>query len=95
MFPPAPDVRVFYANGNHVLVNSTIFGRRVKMAAEAAGVSLKRAHLLRHFCATRLIEAGASVKQVQDHMRHANAQETLDTYAWPTDLSALGLTSTA
>lgn len=42
-------------------------------------------HDLRHYYATLLIRHGASVKEVQARLGHANATETLNTYAhlWP------------
>lgn len=57
-------------------------------ACEAAEVQL-RFHDLRHFCASALIAHGASVVQVQHHLGHASARETLDVYAhlWPDDES--------
>lgn len=50
----------------------------------AAGTGM---HCLRHFYASLLIRAGCSVKVVQARLGHANAKETLDTYAhlWPDD----------
>ncbi|MDZ7733986.1 MAG: site-specific integrase [Acidimicrobiia bacterium] len=44
-------------------------------------------HDLRHFYASALIHAGASVKAVQANLGHATAGETLDTYGhlWPDD----------
>jgi integrase len=52
-----------------------------------AGVNDLRTHDLRHFFAWALIAAGASVKQVQAVLGHANAMITLRTYAhlWPGD----------
>ncbi|MGC8513413.1 MAG: tyrosine-type recombinase/integrase, partial [Acidimicrobiales bacterium] len=42
-------------------------------------------HLLRHFYASVLIQAGESVKVIQDRLGHTSAQMTLDIYAhmWP------------
>lgn len=44
-------------------------------------------HDLRHFAASALISGGASVKQVQQVLGHANASVTLNTYShlWPGD----------
>lgn len=44
-------------------------------------------HDLRHYFASALIAGGASVKQVQTVLGHANAMITLRTYAhlWPGD----------
>jgi integrase len=48
---------------------------------KACGIADRRFHDLRHTCATLLIREGASVKQVQRQLRHANASVTLDTYS--------------
>ena len=42
-------------------------------------------HLLRHYYASVLIDAGESVKVVQDRLGHTSAQMTLDIYGhlWP------------
>ena len=55
-------------------------------ARAAAAVDLST-HDLRHFFASALIAGGASVKQVQVVLGHANAMITLRTYAhlWPGD----------
>ena len=44
-------------------------------------------HQLRHFYASTLIGAGASVKEVQERLGHASAAMTLDVYShlWPAD----------
>jgi integrase len=46
-----------------------------------------RFHELRHYYASVLIGASASVKVVQTRLGHASAAETLNTYAhiWPDD----------
>jgi integrase len=58
--------------------------RRAKTAATIEDLST---HDLRHFFASALIAGGASVKQVQAVLGHANAMITLRTYAhlWPGD----------
>jgi len=55
-------------------------------AARSAGVEFT-SHDLRHFFASALIAGGASVKQVQAVLGHADASITLKTYAhlWPGD----------
>ena len=44
-------------------------------------------HALRHYAVSLLISDGCSVKAVQEFLGHANAAETLNTYAklWPSD----------
>lgn len=37
-------------------------------------------HLLRHSCATRLLEQGANVKEISLWLNHSSVQTTLDTY---------------
>lgn len=57
-----------------------------RQARESAKADLST-HDLRHFFASALIAGGASVKQVQAVLGHANAMITLRTYAhlWPGD----------
>lgn len=42
-------------------------------------------HSLRHTHATRLIEAGANIKNVQTRLGHSNIQTTLQTYVHDTE----------
>ena len=42
-------------------------------------------HVLRHTYATRLLEAGVSIKFIQAQMGHSEIQTTMDTYIDPTD----------
>jgi integrase len=62
------------------------FGDAWRSAREASGVDA-RFHDLRHYCASVLIDAGRSVKNVQEVLGHASATETLDVYAhlWPAE----------
>lgn len=59
--------------------------RRAKSSASVDEVLTT--HDLRHFFASALIAGGASVKQIQAVLGHANAMITLRTYAhlWPGD----------
>jgi len=45
-----------------------------------AGVESRRYHDLRHTCAAWMIDSGAHPKTIQEQMRHATIQTTLDTY---------------
>ncbi|MEV0764464.1 tyrosine-type recombinase/integrase [Nocardia sp. NPDC050435] len=61
-------------------------GQSFRRAVRNSGVSKGFTwHDLRHFYASALIEAGASVKTVQHRMGHANAATTLRIYThlWP------------
>lgn len=69
-------------------VTRGVFGKTWQPAARAAGLPEGDGlHVLRHFYASMLIQAGASVKEVQARLGHATAMETLDVYAhlWPDD----------
>ena len=62
--------------------------RRWRSLAEAAASEAKvdvTAHTLRHFYASALIAAGASVKQVQERLGHSSPTITLEPYShlWP------------
>ncbi|MGN0133200.1 MAG: tyrosine-type recombinase/integrase, partial [Anaerotignum sp.] len=45
-------------------------------------------HSLRHTHATKLIEAGANVKAVQQRLGHKNIETTMNTYVHHTDAMA-------
>lgn len=62
------------------LVDHVVLGKWVKVAAKHAGIDT-HTHLLRHACASLLIDAGANPKQVQVYLGHSNIQTTLDLYA--------------
>jgi integrase len=86
-YPPGPDGLVF-TNDQGGPISRTRFSADVwrPTIACAAGVPAGTGfHALRHFYASLLIQEGASVKVVQARLGHANATETLNTYAhlWP------------
>jgi integrase len=58
---------------------------RADVVATMARFESASFHDLRHFYASLLIARGASVREVQDRLGHANAAETLNTYShlWP------------
>ena len=64
-------------NGEPVTPNS--IKRLVSQAREKTGVAVNF-HAFRHTHATVLLEAGASVKEVQDRLGHSKASTTTDTY---------------
>ncbi|WP_170746511.1 tyrosine-type recombinase/integrase [Ruegeria lacuscaerulensis] len=66
-------------------VRPTSLGRRVRDALRAIGADHLTLYSFRHGSATYMLEAGASVKEVQDHLRHSTAQLTADTYLHVTE----------
>ena len=58
-----------------------------RRTAASAGLTETHFHHLRHAFASRLINAGCSVKAVQSALGHERASTTLDTYGhlWPGD----------
>jgi integrase len=66
-------------------VRGTRFREVWRRTLQSAGMVRVRPHDLRHFYASLLIDAGESVKVVQDRLGHASATVTLDTYGhlWP------------
>lgn len=53
----------------------------VNRVYKQAGIPQYGFHVLRHTCASILINNGASALEVQRHLRHANVRTTLDVYA--------------
>jgi integrase len=80
-----PDRVIFTDNAGGFIRRQRI-GGTFTTAARATGLEVT-AHDLRHFAASALIAAGASVEAVQAFLGHATAAETLDTYGhlWPSD----------
>lgn len=68
--------------------------RAFDSAIRRAGVPRIRVHDLRHTCATLLLEAGKTLKEIQFLLRHANFNVTANTYAEVTDNMARGLAET-
>ena len=53
---------------------------RLQTITEKAGVLFLGIHVTRHTHASLLLDAGASLKDVQDRLRHASIKITMDTY---------------
>jgi integrase len=69
-------------------IRRTTWSDTWRRAAEPLGVAMGEGfHALRHFYASTLIQAGESVKVVQERLGHNSATITLDTYGhlWPSD----------
>lgn len=60
----------------HAALSSTGVTHVVAAAARRAGLGLIHAHRLRHFAATQMLHAGASLSEIQQLLRHARAQTT-------------------
>ncbi|NOD96998.1 tyrosine-type recombinase/integrase [Ruegeria sp. HKCCD6228] len=65
-------------------IRPTSLARKVRVAIRAVGLSLTL-YSFRHGSGTYMLEQGASIKEVQDHLRHSTAQLTTDTYLHVTD----------
>lgn len=87
-FGPGPHGLVFWraAGASKLPWARQRITERMTKASRTASLSVT-AHDLRHFAASALIAAGASVKAVQVFLGHSSATETLDTYGhlWPSD----------
>jgi integrase len=62
--------------------------RAFKRVAKKAGVPDAHPHMTRHTAATALLDSGASVKDAQEQLGHANASTTLNLYARRTEEGA-------
>jgi integrase len=76
----APDDPVFATRRGTPLSPSNVASRVFKPAAREAGVGWAGFHTLRHTCASALFRRGASHKQVQVWLGHADPGFTLRTY---------------
>ena len=79
--PGDPEALVFTAPERGPLRYGNFMRRVWRPAAARAGLAGVTPHLLRHTAATLLIDAGASVKDVQAHLGHADAAVTLNIYS--------------
>jgi integrase len=78
---PGPDAFVFTAPAGGPLRYGNFMRRVWRPAAERAGLGDVTPHLLRHTSATLLVDAGASIKDVQAHLGHADGAVTLNIYS--------------
>jgi integrase/recombinase XerD len=76
--------KALFLTGYGEAFNPDVISRMVSAFIEAAGVSKKGScHLLRHTCATHMLEGGADIRFIQQLLGHAK----LDTTAIYTDVS--------
>jgi len=79
---PPPGDHLFFTNEAGQPIRRTRFSAVWRPAVAAAGLPEGTGfHDLRHFYASVLIDAGESVKVVQERAGHASAVETLNTYS--------------
>lgn len=71
---------VFPSRTGHPLAPENIRKRMWVELAERAGIRQYSVHALRHFCASRLIEGGASPKELSETMGHSDEGFTLRVY---------------
>jgi len=73
MVPVAKDGRVVQGRS----ISRQAADNRIKRIAETAGITRRvHAHLFRHGCATAALDANVPLRDVQDHLRHADPRTT-------------------
>lgn len=79
---PCQRDELIFRTGRGTPITRTVWSRAWAPAAAAMGLDPGEGlHELRHFYASLLIAKGRNVKEVQERLGHASAQETLDTYS--------------
>ena len=71
---------IFCGIYNQVFSHHSIY-QRLQTITENCGIPFLGVHVTRHTHASLLLEAGASMKEVQDRLRHASIKMTMDTYS--------------
>lgn len=73
MVPVTKDGRVEHGRS----ISRQAADNRIKRIAETAGIKRRvHAHLFRHGCATAALDANVPLRDVQDHLRHADPRTT-------------------
>ena len=62
------------------MIHDTVY-RHMKRIVKQLGMESTRFHDLRHSCAIIALQAGCSVKAVQEQLGHYSSAFTMDTYA--------------
>jgi integrase len=92
LFEPAADGRIFTTNGVKGVMSSLDLNRVMHAAAEKIGMTpAPTPHVLRHSCASILIQKKANPKQVMRFLGHSDIGITMNTYVdlFPDDLDQL------
>ena len=73
----AADSKALFVNDYGEPVHADFISGKVKRYMEFAGVEkVGSAHLLRHACATHMLEGGADIRFIQEMLGHANIETT-------------------
>ncbi|MDT2705557.1 tyrosine-type recombinase/integrase [Enterococcus dispar] len=70
---------VFCGMYKEIITHHAIYARMINITKNA-GVPFYGIHVTRHTHASMLLDAGASMKEVQDRLRHTKISMTMDTY---------------
>nr|WP_277988471.1 tyrosine-type recombinase/integrase [Enterococcus plantarum] len=71
---------IFCGIYNQVVSHHSIY-KRLQTITEKCGIPFLGVHITRHTHASLLLESGASMKEVQERLRHASIKMTMDTYS--------------
>jgi len=79
--PPTSERRIFVSHGypRGKTLRSSAVSRIIRKAICLSGIEVtsKGSHILRHTAATRMVQAGASLKQISDVLRHRHLDTTM------------------
>lgn len=72
--------KMIFCNVNKQYVSHNSFYARLKNITKNAGVPFLGNHVTRHTHASMLLDAGASMKEIQERLRHSSITITMDVY---------------